>query len=164
MSTGFFLVPMNSAPICLSPPSDRSLKTTLCYPPLPFSESLPRTPPFKAFVGNLHFETEKEDLIEFFTKAGCNVIDATIACDPVSGAVKGFGYIEVETRFDLKTALESSNEVRIAASGPVGSSSTCAQRSHVTTLCIGIRNSKSKDETSASTSQTVRCRDAAAAS
>lgn len=49
--------------------------------------------------------------MDFFTNAGCKVVDATIATDPVSGAVKGFGYIEVETRFDLKTALESSNEV-----------------------------------------------------
>lgn len=76
------------------------------------SESLPRTGPFKAFVGNLHFETEREDLVEFFNKAGCKVIDATIVLDPVSGAVKGFGYIEVETRYDLKLALECTNEVR----------------------------------------------------
>jgi translation initiation factor 4B len=76
------------------------------------SESLPRYGPFKAFVGNLHFETEQDDLREFFESKGCEVIEATVVRDPMTNVVKGFGYIEVANRMHLKLALEASGDVR----------------------------------------------------
>ncbi len=75
------------------------------------SDSLPPYPPFKAFVGNLHFEVDEEILAEFFESKGCEVKEVTIVRN-VAGVMKGFGYIEVGSRMDLKKALESTNTVR----------------------------------------------------
>lgn len=65
---------------------------------------LPDVPPFTAFVGNLTFETEDEELREFF--ADLNPVSVRLVKDPQTGKSKGFGYCEFPSRDNLKAALD----------------------------------------------------------
>ncbi|GMK58064.1 hypothetical protein CspeluHIS016_0500960 [Cutaneotrichosporon spelunceum] len=66
---------------------------------------LPTVPPFTAFIGNLTFETEDEQLRDFF--ADIAPTSVRLVKDP-TGKSKGFGYVEFASQADLRTALDRS--------------------------------------------------------
>ncbi|XP_070535973.1 uncharacterized protein [Ptychodera flava] len=57
------------------------------------------------FVGNLSYETTKEELEEHFTKTG-GVIDVRIITKKESGESRGFAYVEFKDQQSLKKGLE----------------------------------------------------------
>lgn len=67
-------------------------------------DSIPHNPPFLAYVTNLPFDANEEDIYDFFG-------EETIASlrlpreDGETGRVRGFGYVEFATRSDLINAL-----------------------------------------------------------
>jgi len=71
------------------------------------SHSIPNDPPFTAFVGNLPFETDQQDLIEFF-KQTCKVSNVRLQWDRETNRSKGFGYVEFEDVDSLMKALDYS--------------------------------------------------------
>lgn len=68
--------------------------------PIPF----PTQAPFTAFVGNLPFTINTDDLQQFFAAEGCKVAHIRIIATP-DGKLKGYGYVEFEDLESLKTAV-----------------------------------------------------------
>lgn len=63
---------------------------------------MPDVPPFTAFVGNLTFETEEEELKGFF--GAQSPTSVRLVKDP-TGKPKGFGYVEFGSKQNLQDAL-----------------------------------------------------------
>ena len=57
------------------------------------------------YVGNLPYDFTEEDLRDMFDQFG-EVATAKIVTDPVSGASKGFGFIEMEQKSEGKDAIQ----------------------------------------------------------
>lgn len=72
--------------------------------------SLPRNPPYVAFVGNLSFETTKEDLINALSGTA-SIVNVSLPIDRETGRPRGIGYIEFKTVEDLTRVLMLSNKV-----------------------------------------------------
>jgi translation initiation factor 4B len=66
---------------------------------------LPTVPPFTAFVGNLTFETDEEELRSFF--GDLEPTSVRLVKD-ATGKPKGFGYVEFPSQDKLKGALDRS--------------------------------------------------------
>lgn len=66
---------------------------------------LPAVPPFTAFVGNLTFETEEDQLRDFFADLDPTSVRLVKDAD---GKAKGFGYVEFRAQQGLKDALARS--------------------------------------------------------
>ncbi|KAK2737938.1 hypothetical protein FQN55_000842 [Onygenales sp. PD_40] len=64
---------------------------------------LPTQPPYTAHIGNLSFEATQDDISELF--AECQVTSVRVVEDKMTGAPKGFGYVEFGTLDGLKKAL-----------------------------------------------------------
>lgn len=64
---------------------------------------VPDVPPFTAFVGNLTFETDEEELRGFFSAQSPTSV--RLVKDP-TGKPKGFGYVEFGSRQGLVDALD----------------------------------------------------------
>lgn len=62
----------------------------------------------KLYVGNLPFETTRDQLMELFGQAG-TVTDATIITDRMSGRSKGFGFVEMSSEEEAKKTIEMFN-------------------------------------------------------
>ncbi|KAJ1942366.1 Eukaryotic translation initiation factor 4B, partial [Linderina pennispora] len=62
----------------------------------------PTNPPFTAFVGNLPFSVDEDQLRDFFS----GVTTVRLIRDHATERLKGFGYVEFETLEDLKQAVE----------------------------------------------------------
>ena len=62
----------------------------------------------RLYVGNLPYGTTSEDLRSLFSDSG-NVEDATVVTDRESGRSKGFGFVEMGTDAEAKTAIEKMN-------------------------------------------------------
>ncbi|XP_061401149.1 eukaryotic translation initiation factor 4B-like [Musca vetustissima] len=66
--------------------------------------NVPHKPPFIAYVNNLPFDTTDDDVYDFFNNT--NIISVRLPReDGESGRLRGYGYIEFETRDDLIQAL-----------------------------------------------------------
>jgi translation initiation factor 4B len=63
---------------------------------------VPTVPPFTAFVGNLTFETEEDQIREHL---GPGITSVRLVKDPMSGKPKGYGYVEFGSQGELKVAL-----------------------------------------------------------
>ncbi|KAH8273753.1 hypothetical protein KR018_011936, partial [Drosophila ironensis] len=62
--------------------------------------SIPHKPPFIAYINNLPFDANEDDLYEFFS--GIHLISLRLPReDGENGRTRGFGYVELETRDDL---------------------------------------------------------------
>lgn len=64
---------------------------------------IPTSPPYTAFIGNLTFETEEQELKEFFVDL--DPISVRLVKD-ATGKSKGFGYVEFPSGDKLKAALD----------------------------------------------------------
>ena len=62
----------------------------------------------KLYVGNLSFNTSNEDLQELFSAAG-TVESANIVEDRDTGRSRGFGFVEMSSAAEVKTAIEQLN-------------------------------------------------------
>ena len=62
----------------------------------------------KLHVGNLSFETTKEQLQELFAQAG-EVTEVTLVADKDSGRQKGFGFVEMATETQAQEAIKRFN-------------------------------------------------------
>ncbi len=62
----------------------------------------------KLYVGNLSFNTSNEDLQELFAQAG-TVESANIVEDRDTGRSRGFGFVEMSSAEEGKTAIEQLN-------------------------------------------------------
>ena len=62
----------------------------------------------KLYVGNLSFETSKEDLQEMFAKAG-TVESVSLIEDRETGRSRGFGFIEMSSNEEGQAAIATLN-------------------------------------------------------
>lgn len=63
----------------------------------------------KLFVGNLSWDTNEEELRDFFQTCGV-VISVKIITDKSTGKSKGFGFVEMENADGAKAAIEKLND------------------------------------------------------
>ncbi|KAI5310729.1 hypothetical protein KEM55_002865 [Ascosphaera atra] len=83
---------------------------------------LPTAPPFTAHVGNLSFDSTSTDVEQLF--ADCDVVSVRVVEDRLTGAPKGFGYVEFKDVEGLKKALALSGSslqnrpVRVSVAEP----------------------------------------------
>ncbi|CAG7709102.1 unnamed protein product [Allacma fusca] len=64
---------------------------------------IPREAPYTAHLGNLSYDIGEEDVYKFFRNL--NIIELRLPRDGNSNRLRGFGYVEFETRQDLVNAL-----------------------------------------------------------
>ncbi len=62
----------------------------------------------KLFVGGLSWDTTDANLSAFFAQAG-KVTSATVIIDRMSGKSKGFGFVEMGSEEEAKTAITKLN-------------------------------------------------------
>src|ERR1700681_4015211 len=66
------------------------------------------TMPSKVFVGNLHFNTTRDEVQSLFSQAG-EVRDVFLPTDRESGRPRGFAFVEFATDEDAAKAIEKFN-------------------------------------------------------
>ena len=66
----------------------------------------------KLYVGNLSFKTTEDDLNELFSKAG-TVESASVVTDRDSGFSRGFGFVEMSSDDEAKSAITQFNGTEI---------------------------------------------------
>lgn len=64
---------------------------------------------YKLFVGNLPHSTTDSTLSGFVTNAGFQVSSAVVICDKMTGAPRGFGFVELAEGEDLQRAIAGLN-------------------------------------------------------
>jgi cold-inducible RNA-binding protein len=62
----------------------------------------------KLYVGGISYNTKEDALKEYFAQAG-TVTSVAIIIDKMSGRSKGFGFVEMETEDEAKSAIEMFN-------------------------------------------------------
>ncbi|HNV97335.1 MAG TPA: RNA-binding protein [bacterium] len=62
----------------------------------------------KLYVGGISYNTREEGLKEHFSQAG-TVTSVAIITDKMTGRSKGFGFVEMETEDEAKSAIEMFN-------------------------------------------------------
>lgn len=62
----------------------------------------------KLFVGSLPFSTTSDELKQVFAAAG-QVVEANVVMDKMSGRSRGFGFVEMSSEDEAKTAIEKLN-------------------------------------------------------
>ncbi|XP_022805648.1 eukaryotic translation initiation factor 4B-like [Stylophora pistillata] len=68
---------------------------------------VPDGPPYTAFLGNLSYDVDRDDIFDFF--AGKKITEVRLPQDS-NGRLKGFGYAEFEDKQSLLAALSLNNE------------------------------------------------------
>ena len=63
----------------------------------------------RLYVGNLPHSTTDSSLNEFVTNAGFNVASALVIKDKLTGAARGFGFVELSEDEDLQRAINGLN-------------------------------------------------------
>ncbi|HEV3278066.1 MAG TPA: RNA-binding protein [Terriglobia bacterium] len=63
----------------------------------------------KLYVGNLPHSATDSSLSEFVTNAGFNVASALVIKDKLTGAARGFGFVELSEGEDLQRAVTGLN-------------------------------------------------------
>lgn len=66
----------------------------------------------KLFVGSLDYATTDAQLEEHFAKAG-KVLSAKVIVDRMTGQGKGFGFVEMGTPEEAKTAMDTLNNTQL---------------------------------------------------
>lgn len=67
------------------------------------SVQYPENPPFKAYVGNLSYKIEEQELADIFE--GLDVVDVFLPRNNEYNSSRGFGYVEFSTQADLIEAI-----------------------------------------------------------
>ena len=62
----------------------------------------------KLFIGNLDYSVTSDDLKALFAPVG-TVVDAVVITDRMSGRSRGFGFVEMSSEEEAKTAVEKMN-------------------------------------------------------
>src|SRR3989442_738626 len=62
----------------------------------------------KLYVGNLSFQTSSDDLNQLFAQAG-TVESAAVVEDRETGRSRGFGFVEMSSKEEARTAIEQFN-------------------------------------------------------
>jgi cold-inducible RNA-binding protein len=62
----------------------------------------------KVFVGNLSFQTTKEELSDFLSEAG-TIVDVFLPNDRVTGRPRGFAFVEFASDVEAEAAIERFN-------------------------------------------------------
>ncbi|XP_001641544.2 eukaryotic translation initiation factor 4B isoform X1 [Nematostella vectensis] len=91
---------MDRAALPTAPRSSRPTEVDL--------SKIPDNPPFTAFLGNLPYDVEREDILEFFSSVKITAV--RLPQDMGGGRAKGFGYAEFEDKASLIQALDLNNE------------------------------------------------------
>ncbi len=60
------------------------------------------------YVGNLSFDTTEDELRELFSEYG-EVIKVSLISDRMTGRSRGFGFVEMATDAEARTAIEQLN-------------------------------------------------------
>ena len=66
----------------------------------------------KLFVGGLPFATTSEELEKLFTDTG-TVESANVITDRMTGRSRGFGFVEMSSDEEAKTAIEKLNNTKV---------------------------------------------------
>uniref|UniRef100_A0A452EVR1 Eukaryotic translation initiation factor 4B n=1 Tax=Capra hircus TaxID=9925 RepID=A0A452EVR1_CAPHI len=97
---------------CGAPPIDPSILPTApqaAREPNIDQSSLPKSPPYTAFLGNLPYGVTEDSIKEFFR--GLNISVVHLPCEPSNPeTLKGFGYAEFEDLDSLHSALSFNEE------------------------------------------------------
>ncbi|KAK7872194.1 hypothetical protein R5R35_001755 [Gryllus longicercus] len=64
---------------------------------------IPKSPPFLAYISNLPYEVEEDEIEDFFKDL--QIVNVRLPRDERPGRLRGFGYVEFETRQSLIDAL-----------------------------------------------------------
>ncbi len=72
-------------------------------------DRIPRDPPFTAYIANLSYDIDEEEIMHFFSKLKIKGVRLPRDGDADTGRLKGFGYADFEDRESLVEAL-SMNE------------------------------------------------------
>lgn len=67
----------------------------------------------KLFIGSLDYSVTDSRLAEYFSTIG-KVVSAKIIVDRYTGQGKGFGFVEMETVEEAKTAMDKLNGTKLA--------------------------------------------------
>ena len=63
----------------------------------------------KLFVGNLDYTVTSDDLKTLFSQVG-TVVDAVVITDKMTGRSRGFGFVEMSSDEEVKSAIEKLNQ------------------------------------------------------
>jgi cold-inducible RNA-binding protein len=66
----------------------------------------------KLFVGNLSYNTTEDSLEGLFTQVGA-VESARVMRDMATGRSRGFGFVEMQSEDDAKTAIDRFNDTEL---------------------------------------------------
>jgi RNA recognition motif-containing protein len=92
-----------------SQPAESGPRGTGCPRAGPVAAATRRTPiPAKLFVGNLSFQTTREQLTELFGSVG-RLVEVFLPTDRDTGRPRGFGFVEYETEADAQEAIRKFN-------------------------------------------------------
>lgn len=61
----------------------------------------------KVYIGNLNYDTTKEDLQKVIEETGAMPKDVSVISDKYTGRSKGFGFAEFESEEDTQKAIEA---------------------------------------------------------
>ena len=67
--------------------------------------------PYTAYVANLSYDVDEEDVIKFFNKLKIKGVRLPRDGDPETGRLKGFGYADFEDRDSLVEALSMNDHL-----------------------------------------------------
>jgi RNA recognition motif-containing protein len=63
----------------------------------------------KLYIGSLDYAVTADQLKELFSEVG-TVVDSVVISDKYSGRSKGFGFVEMSSKEEVKKAIEKFNE------------------------------------------------------
>lgn len=64
--------------------------------------------PKKLFVGNLSFQVNQDQLVEYFSQFG-QIVDVRLISDRMTGRSKGIAFVEYATEDEANTAIDKAN-------------------------------------------------------
>ncbi|MCC7500082.1 MAG: RNA-binding protein [Bryobacterales bacterium] len=66
----------------------------------------------RLFVGNIPFQSNEEQLREWFTQSGVAVESVDLIRDRFSGELRGFGFVELEPAQEVERVIQACNGQR----------------------------------------------------
>src|SRR5215813_11122803 len=66
----------------------------------------------RLYVGNLPFDTSEDELHQLFSAHG-QIVSAKLITDMETGRSRGFGFVEMSTEDEAKTAIEKMNKTKV---------------------------------------------------